>query len=126
MYTDLLTKLKNAQAVKKESIKIPYSNMDFAVAELLAKHKFIEEAAKKGRMPKRVLELKLKYKNGQGAIQGVRFLSKPSRRLYAGYKEIKPVRQGYGLLALSTPKGILDGKTAKKEKVGGQLLFEIW
>jgi small subunit ribosomal protein S8 len=126
MYTDLLTKIKNAQAVKKESLKVPYSNADFAVSELLAKHKFIEEAAKKGRMPKRVLELKLKYQNGQGAIQGVRFLSKPSRRLYAGYKEIKPVRQGYGLLALSTPKGILDGKTAKKEKVGGQLLFEIW
>ena len=126
MYTDSLTKIKNAQAVKKESVKVPYTNSDFAVGELLAKHKFIEEVSKKGRMPKRALELKLKYKNGQGAIQGVRFLSRPSRRLYAGYKEIKPVRQGYGLLALSTPKGILDGKTAKKEKVGGQLLFEIW
>ena len=126
MYINLLTKIKNAQAVKKESLKAPYSNLDFAIGELLAKHGFIEEGAKKGRMPKSVLELKLKYKNNQGVIQGVRLLSRPSRRLYAGYKEIKPVRQGYGLLVLSTPKGILDGKAAKKAKVGGQLLFEIW
>ncbi|MBI3046616.1 MAG: 30S ribosomal protein S8 [Candidatus Harrisonbacteria bacterium] len=126
MYYDLLTKIKNAQAVKKESIKIPYTNMDFAIAEILAKHKFVEEVFKKGRMPKRVLDIKLKYQNGQGKILGIKLLSKPSRKLFAGYKDIKPVRQGYGLLVLSTPKGIMDGKNAKKEKVGGQLLFEIW
>ena len=100
--------------------------MDLVIAELLAKHKFIDEAVKKGRAPKRILEVKLKYKQGKGAVQGVRLLSKPSRKLYCGYKEIKPVRQGYGLLVLSTPKGIMDGKSAKKEKIGGQLLFEIW
>ena len=59
-------------------------------------------------------------------IEGTRILSKPSRRLYTGYKDIKPVRQGYGLLILSTPKGVMDGKSAKKQKLGGQLLFEIW
>lgn len=126
MYTDLLAKIKNAQAVKKESVKLPYSNMDYAVAEVLASHKFLDGAFKKGRMPKRVLDLKLKYKDGKGVIEGVRILSKPSRRLYTGYKDIKPVRQGYGLLILSTPKGVMDGKSAKKQKLGGQLLFEIW
>jgi small subunit ribosomal protein S8 len=127
MYTDLLTKIKNAQAVKKESVKLPYSNMDFAVAELLVTHKFLDGAFKKGRLPKRVLDAKLKYdKNGQGAIQGVKILSRPSRRLYIGYKDIRPVRQGYGLLVLSTSKGVMDGKSAKKQKLGGQLLFEVW
>ena len=126
MYYDLLTKIKNAQAVKKENIKIPYTNMDFAIAEILVKHKFVEEVFKKGRMPKRILDVKLRYQDGRGKILGVKLLSKPSRKLYAGYKDIKPVRQGYGLLVLSTPKGIMDGKSAKKEKVGGQLLFEIW
>lgn len=126
MYYNLLTKIKNAQAVKAESVKIPLSNMDLVIAELLVKHKFIDEAVKKGRTPKRILEIKLKYKQGKGAIHGLRLLSKPSRRLYSGYKEIKPIRQGYGLLVLSTPKGIMDGKSAKKEKIGGQLLFEIW
>lgn len=126
MYVDLLTKIKNAQAAEKESIKVMYANMDFAIAEILAKHQFIKAVFKKGRMPKRVIDIRLKYKDGKGVIQGFRFLSKPSRKLYIGYKDIRSVRQGYGLLILSTPKGILDGKAAKKQKVGGQLLFEIW
>ena len=126
MYIDVLTKIKNAQAVKKESVKVPYTAMDLAILELLEKHKFITGVAKKGRMPKRVLDITLKYENKIGVIQSVRFLSIPSRRLYVGYKDIKPVRQGYGLLVLSTPKGIMDGKTAYKQKIGGQLLFDIW
>lgn len=126
MYIDLLIKIKNAQAAKKESVKVPYTNMDNAVAELLLAHKYIEAVSKKGRMPKRGLEITLKYNNGIGAIEDLKILSRPSRKLYAGYKDIRPVRQGYGLLVLSTPKGIMDGKAARKEKVGGQLLFEIW
>lgn len=127
MYLDLLTKIKNAQAVKKESVKLPYSEMDFVIAELLTKYKFAEGASKKGRAPKRVLEVKLRYdKEGQGAVQGVNVLSRPSRRLYAGYKDLRPVRQGYGLLVISTPKGIMDGKSARQQKLGGQLLFQIW
>lgn len=127
MYLDLLTKIKNAQAVKKESVKLPYSEMDFVIAELLTKFKFAEGASKKGRAPKRVLEVKLRYdKEGVGAVQGVNVLSRPSRRLYAGYKDLRPVRQGYGLLVISTPKGIMDGKSARQQKLGGQLLFQIW
>ncbi len=127
MYLDLLTKIKNGQASRKESVKLPYSEMDFIISELLVKHKFAEVASKKGRMPKRVLEVKLKYdEDRKGAVQGVRVLSKPSRRLYAGYKDLRPIRQGYGLLVLSTPQGIMDGKSARKLKLGGQLLFEIW
>lgn len=127
MYLDLLTKIKNGQAVKKESVKLPYSEMDFLIAELLTKHKFVEGASKKGRAPKRVLEVKLRYdKEGAPAVQGVNVLSRPSRRLYAGYKDLRPVRQGYGLLVISTPKGIMDGKSARQQKLGGQLLFQIW
>ena len=123
---DMLTRVRNAQAVKRETVKIPYSNFDFAVAELLAKFKFLDSVSKKGRMPKRVLEAKLKYDDGQGALHDFKFLSKPSRRLYSGHKELRPVRQGFGLLVVSTPKGVMDGKTARKQKLGGQLLFEVW
>jgi len=126
MYINLLTVIKNAQAVQRETIKVPFTNMDFAIAELLAKHKYIEDVAKKGRMPKRILEVTLKYKEGKGAISKVQFLSKPSRSAYVGYKDIRPVRQGYGLLVVSTSKGIMDGKSAKRQKLGGQLLFQIW
>lgn len=127
MVADLLTKIKNAQKARKEVTKIPYANFDFAVAELLVKNDYLDSVAKKGRMPKRVMEIKLKYdKNGHGAINEIKILSTPSRRLYSGYKEFRQVKQGYGLAAVSTPKGVMTTKEAKRMKLGGQLLFEIW
>src|SRR3989344_371628 len=126
MYLNVLTKIRNAQAVRQESVKVPFSNFDAAILEVLEKRKFIESVSKKGRMPKRILEVQLRYVKGKGAINGLRILSTYSRRLYAGYKELRPVRQGFGISVLSTPKGILDDKTARREKVGGQLLFDIW
>lgn len=123
-----LIKVKNAQAVKQESAKVPFSKMTLAILEILKKYHYIESVAEKGVSKKDIkdIEVKLRYKDNGGAIHGIKILSKPSRRLYAGYKEIKPVKQGYGVLVLSTSKGIMDGKTAKKMKLGGQLLFEIW
>lgn len=126
MYIDLLTKIKNAQQVKKEFTKIPYSKNKERIAEILAENKFVDGFEKKGRSPKKVLAIKLKYENGEGAITGIKFLSKPSRHLYAGYKDIKLVKSGYGILVISTPKGIMTGKEARKQKVGGEMLFQIW
>jgi len=126
MYIDLLTKLKNAQKAGKASIKLPYTTMDFAIAEVLAKRGFIASVAKKGRAPKRVMEVELKYEGAKGAISGMNFLSVPSRRLFTGYTNLRPVKQGFGIAVLSTPKGIVTNSEARKQKVGGQLLFEIW
>lgn len=127
MYIDLLTKIKNAQQARKEFVKLGFSNMDLAVAELLAKNNFVESAVKKGRLPKRVIEIKLKYQGRNiGAISGVKFLSKPSRRLYAGYKDLRLIRQGYGMAVISTPQGVMTYKEARKQKLGGEILFEIW
>ena len=126
MYIDLLTKIKNAQAVKKESIKTSYSKMDERVLEILKEHSYVEDFEKKGRGTKRILDIKLKYNDNKGIINEVKFISKPSRHLYVGYKDIRPVKRGYGLLVLSTPNGILSGQGAKKIKVGGEMLFEIW
>jgi len=126
MYINLLTQLKNAQAVKKENIKISYSNIKEKILEVLKNNDYIENFEKKGRGAKRVLDIKLKYDDGRGVINGIKFISKPSRRLYIGYKDIKPVKRGYGLLILSTPKGVMSGKEARKMKVGGEVLFEIW
>lgn len=126
MYNDVLTRIKNAQAVNKETIKVPFSNFNLAILELLAKNQYIESAQKKGRAPKRIIDIKLRYENGTGAIDGIRFLSKPSRRLYAGSEELRPVRQGHGLLIVSTSNGLMTGAEARKAKLGGELLFEIW
>lgn len=126
MYINLLTKLKNAQAVKKESIKIPYSKMDERILEVLKENNYIKDFDKRGKGTKRVMEIELKYHNEGDAISGIKFISKPSRRIYVGYKDIKPVRNRYGLLVVSTPKGVVTGKEARKIKVGGEMLFKIW
>lgn len=126
MYINLLTKIKNAQAAKLPGLKSPFSQMDFAIAELLAKLKYIESAEKKGRAPKRIIDIKLRYTEGQSVISGVEFLSKPSRRLYISYKDIKPTLQGYGLMVMTTSKGVMASGEAKKSKVGGVMLFKIW
>jgi len=127
MYINLLTQLKNAQAVKRESIKTSYSKMKEKILEVLKDNDYIESFERKGRGAKRILDIKLKYRSdGRGVIDGIKFISKPSRRLYIGYKDIRFVKHGYGLLFLSTPKGILTGKEARKMKVGGEALFEIW
>ena len=126
MYTDLLVKIKNAQAVKGETIKTSYSAMDKAVLDILEKKNFVGAVEVKGRAPKKVLEINLKYINGKGVINGVNILSKPSRHLYTGYEDIRPVKQGFGLLVVSTSKGIMDGQSARKAKLGGELLFEVW
>ena len=126
MYIDLLVQLKNAQAVKKENIKFPYSKADLAIAEILAANKFIDTFEKKGRGIKRILDIKLKYTDGEGVINGLEFMSKPSRKIYLGYKEIKPVKYGYGIMVISTPGGVMTNKEAKKNKVGGEALFKIW
>ncbi|AKM78556.1 MAG: 30S ribosomal protein S8 [Candidatus Wolfebacteria bacterium GW2011_GWC2_46_275] len=126
MYIDLLTQIKNAQAVKKESIKVPYTKNDERILEILASRKYITAYDKKGRAPKRVLSIDLKYEDGVGAIEGVRFVSRPSIHIYKGCDEIRPVKNGRGLAVVSTPKGIMTGENARKEKVGGEIFFEIW
>lgn len=121
MYTNLLVQIKNGQTAQKEMIKIPFSNMDMSVAEVLAKNKYIDSVAKKGRAPKKYIEIKL-----NGNLNDFKFISKPSRRLYFGVKDIKPVKQGFGLGVFSTSKGIISAKEARKQNVGGVYLFEVW
>ena len=123
MYTDLLTRIKNIQAVGKSYLRVPYSRMDKSVADILEKVGFLKKVETKGRAPKKILKL---YLNSKKPIRGVKFLSKPSLKRYGGYKEFRAVKGGFGTLVVSTPKGVLTGTKAKKEKVGGQILFEIW
>lgn len=126
MYIDVLVQLKNAQAVKKETVKLPYTKMDEAIVDVLVARGFLAGVERKGRGPKRILEIRLRYADGQGAIRGVKLVSKPSRRIYLGFRDMRPVRHGYGILLLSTPNGIMTNDEARKKRVGGEALFEIW
>jgi len=126
MYHTLLTRIKNAQRARQESFQMPFSNFDFELAKVLAENGYLAAASKKTLGKKNFLEVKIKYDDDRPAISDFRIMSKPSRRLYSGYKELKSVRQGYGIAILSTPAGVMTGKKARREKVGGEYLFEIW
>jgi len=125
MYHDVLIKIKNAQDAGKKAIKVPYSAMDANVLEVLLKKGYVSRLERKGKGYKRILAVGINDVN-KGGIRGLKFLSKSSRRLYVGYKELRPVRQGFGLAVLSTSKGILPGDEARKAKLGGEILFQIW
>jgi small subunit ribosomal protein S8 len=126
MYINLLTKIKNAQALRKDSVRFPYSKMDESVLGVLASDNYIGGFEKKGKNPKKYFEVSLLYKNGRPTISEVAFISKPSRRVYRKATELYPVKQGYGSAVISTSQGIMTDKEARKKKVGGQVLFYIW
>ncbi|OGY60164.1 MAG: 30S ribosomal protein S8 [Candidatus Colwellbacteria bacterium RIFCSPLOWO2_01_FULL_48_10] len=126
MYLNTLTKINNALRRGHERVKVPYSGLDFSVVESLAKYGYVDSVSKKGKGAKRIIEIKLKYKDGEPAILGLKFFSRSSRRVYVGYRDMKKSRDGYGYYFFSTPKGIMTNIEARKSKVGGEMLFEIW
>lgn len=126
MYYDLLVQIKNAQSAGKKTIRLPYSNMDFAVAKILADSGYIKGTKKKAVDKKNFLDIELLSRMHKNAVKGFRFFSKPGRRFYIGYRDLVSVRQGHGLGVLSTPQGILSAREAKKKKMGGEYLFQIW
>lgn len=123
---DTLIQIKNAGMAGRETVFAPYSKFRHAVLSALLKEGYVASLEKKARKQKKVLEIGVAYKDGKPRVEGVKKVSKPSRRLYAGTKKTWRVRQGYGDLFLSTPEGILTAKEARKKRAGGEVLFEIW
>jgi small subunit ribosomal protein S8 len=122
---DFLVRLQNASMARKTEVSVPFSKMKRAVAHILAREGYVADVDEKSKKSN-TLTVALSYKNGRPAINGVKRLSKPGRRLYMGVRDVRPVRRGHGLLVLSTPQGILTGLEAKQKRVGGEVLFEIW
>ncbi len=118
--------IKNAGLAGRESVIVPHSNIKQAILECLLKEGYISSVSKKTRKNFPVLEIGVAYKDGVSKITGVERVSKLSSRVYKGVKEIKPTLNGFGLTVLTTPKGILTDKEARKEMVGGEVLFKIW
>lgn len=124
---DLINRLQNAGAVKQQTVSVPFSMYKLAIVEKLKAIGLVGGIEKKGKKVKKTLDITLKYDAaGKPVINGAKRVSKPGRRLYRSVGEIVPVRYGHGHLILSTPKGIKTGLEARKEKVGGEALFEIW
>jgi small subunit ribosomal protein S8 len=105
---------------------MPFSNLKEAIAKVLFAEGFIASYAKKGKKVQKTLELGIAYEGKKPRVSDVARMSKPSRRFYLKAEEIKQVRNGFGLMVISTPKGVMTGDEAKKGQVGGEALFKIW
>jgi small subunit ribosomal protein S8 len=124
---DLIIRLKNAGAVGKGNVSLPYSKLREAVLTKLVDAGYVEATTTKGKqVQEKTLEVTLRYENGEHRINGVKRVSKPGRRLYTKVADLHPVKFGKGHLILSTPAGILTNTEAKEKKVGGEQLFIIW
>lgn len=122
---DLLVRIQNASRVGHARVVMPSSKMKLAVLSVLQKEGYVAEAAKSKK--NNTINIDLAYSaDGKPMVHGFARRSKPSRRMYAGTRDIRPVKRGHGILVLSTPEGILTGKEAKEKRIGGEMLFEIW
>ena len=127
--SDLLTRIRNAQAIGHTTVDLPFSKIKFSLAEILAKEGLIKKISKKGRGIKRKIEIELLYedkKNTIPKINQLKRISKPGKREYIKAKDIRPVLTGRGINIISTSKGLMTGKEAKKKELGGEILCEIW
>jgi small subunit ribosomal protein S8 len=123
---DILTRIRNAQAVSHRTVKVPFSQLKLSLAKILEKEGMIERVGTQGRQTGKIIEIELKYKNGQPVIHGLKRVSKPGRRIYVKNDQLRPVRQGYGFSIISTPQGLMTNKEAKKKGLGGEVLCEVW
>lgn len=121
----MLIMMKNAGNAEKASITVPFSKLKEAIALCLKDNGYAASVSKKTKKGHPVLEVGLMYKDGAPKVKDVERVSKPSRRMYMGHKDIRPFKNGYGVAVFSTPKGILADKDARKEQVGGEILFRI-
>ena len=123
---DMLTRIRNANSAKHETVDVPASNMKKAIADILVAEGFVKgfeiiEDGKQG-----VIRITLKYKNKQRVIQGLKRVSKPGLRIYSNCEDMPKVMNGLGIAIVSTPKGIMTDKQARKENVGGEVLAFVW
>ena len=124
--TDMLNRIRNAQAVLKTTVDIPFSNLKYNLAKILEREDFVEKTEKKGKKTKRIIEITLKYDSGAPAIFGLKRVSRSGQRIYSKSKELKPVKRGYGLSIISTAGGLMTNREARKKKLGGEVICEVW
>lgn len=131
---DMLTRIRNAQAVHKEELTLPFSKIKYEIAKLLARENFIESAEKIiGNLNKEEtnkfdeIKIVLKYQeDGKPSIEHIKRISKPGQRIYVRKNSLPRVLNDLGVAVLSTSDGVMTNKKARRVQVGGELLFEIW
>lgn len=124
---DMLTRIRNAGMIGIRQVVMPSSKMKIGIAKILQDEGFIESHSVGDESPQPSLVLTLKY-TGQRkpVITGLERVSKPGRRVYVGYRDVPWVRSGLGINILSTPKGLLTGRQAHRQQVGGEVVCNVW
>lgn len=124
---DMLNRIRTAQAVAKETVDIPFSNLKYEIAECLEKEGFVGKVIKKKKEKKKYFCLVLKYGEDKlPAISELKRISSPGQRIYAKSKELKKIKGGKGVAIVSTPKGVMTNKKAREMSLGGEVICEIW
>lgn len=123
---DLLTRIRNGQRAKKDSVTSPASNLRVRVLDVLQREGYIRGYSEEQMGPAKGVRIELKYFEGQSAIKHVARVSKPGRRVYSGSQDLPRVRNGLGILIVSTPRGVLSDAEAREQNVGGEVLAEVF
>ncbi len=124
--SDMLTRIRNASAVQKESVTMPHSKLKEAVARLLSDNNFVGTVSVADGVIGKQLVIGVNNKQGATAITEIARLSKPGRRLYANADAIPSVKGGRGIVIISTSQGIMTGKQARQQRLGGELLCQVY
>ncbi len=123
---DLLTRIRNGQRAKKDSVTSPASNLRVRVLDVLQREGYIRGYSEEAMGPAKGVRIELKYFEGQPAIKHVARVSKPGRRVYSGSQDLPRVMNGLGITIVSTPKGVLSDAEAREQNVGGEVLAEVF
>lgn len=130
MYTDpisdFLTRLRNAQAVGHETLSVPGSKLKLAIARILEREGFVGSVKETMAGPKKTLEVSLKYNEKEPAIRAVKRVSTPGRRVYRGADDLPTVLSNQGIAIISTSAGVMTNHEARKRRLGGEILCEIY
>jgi small subunit ribosomal protein S8 len=123
---DMLTRIRNSVRVERPFVDIPASGVKKGIADVLKREGFIWDWKEVEELPVAQIRIELKYgPNGERVIQTIKRLSKPGRRLYAGSRELKPVLGGLGIRIISTSKGVISDREARRDNVGGEVICEV-
>ena len=123
--SDMLTRIRNANLVKKTEVIIPFSKIKFEVAKILEKEGFVKKVEEIEKNHKQI-KIELKYKDKKPVIQDLKRISKPGRRIYNGYKKLPKILPSLGIMIVSTPLGLMTHEEAKEKKIGGEVICEIY
>ena len=123
---DMLTRIRNAVAVKKPEVLMPFSKAKYNIAKILEEEGYVAKVEKIKTGVFNELKISLKYNENGPAIRHIKMVSKPGQRIYVSSKKLPRVLNGYGLAIISTSSGVISNKKAWQQKVGGELLCEVW